>query len=632
MRKNQLFFYLALIMSVITTQGQDNNCPNNLLTNGDFSTATCGGDSAFQSNCVTNWVRSSGSPSLHGYPTNAYAWLWSHAGGGESIAGSINFTANTTYTISFRIKTDGVNADCTENIATNSQVFIVATNNAGAVTASPTGDIILNQPASASLNNWTSITTTFTPTANYSQLWVYPFKQVSDGCQVNLTIDDICITLAPNNQGAYCCEGENLVDNGNFESTNTSFSSHYTNDASLFPGAYNIDNNATLFGATINDHSFCSDSTQYANNSQFLLVNGKTTQFAGTFATVWEQTINTDPEKNYKLCANFKNMPQCTFDILPEIQFEINGQLYGWEKINTDPTNPCDWLQITECFTGESDVTTIKILLKEDGLGDGNDLAIDDISVQQKLDQNLSLTIQNQGNPQQITGSINTIDIVDDALLTEGSCFNNDDDNKYYWFVYELASFPFNAPIDFVNMAPNSFSWSSNIGGFSSQLPTSANPTWDLTTTFPNYTFENNKLYVIGMYVPSCCDSCYDEAWSYQLTLNGFKNSDSNLDTVFTTEVKEHIKALFKSFDGAENINTIENSLSIYPNPVGSILNINTQETIESYEIYDLLGKKIQSNTISENKIDVSNLNASLYILHVKTTTNKSHSIKFIKQ
>jgi hypothetical protein len=364
-----------------------------------------------------------------------------------------------------------------------------------------------------------------------------------------------------------------------------------------------------------------------------MVINGKTQQPVGTSSVVWEQTLTLDIDKEYKLCANFKNMPQCTFDILPEIQFEIDGQLFGWEQINTDPNNPCDWLQITECFTGKNDFATVKILLKEDGIGDGNDFAIDDISVQQKLDQNLSLTVQNQGNPQQITGSINTIDTVDDTLANEGTCFN-DDDYKYYWFVYELSSFPFNAPIDFVNMAPNSFSWSSNIGGYSSQLPTSTNPVWDLTTTFPNYTFENNKLYVVGMYVPSCCDSCYDEAWSYQLTLNGFKNSDNTIETVFTTEVKEYIKALFKSFDGSEpeNINVNETALSIYPNPVGGVININTTETIESYEIYDLLGKRIQGDIINQNKIDVTNLNASMYILHVTTSANKNHSIKFIKQ
>ncbi len=453
-------------------------------------------------------------------------------------------------------------------------------------------------------------------------------------------IDNICIsndctsTLQdePTNEGSFCCEGENLVENGNFEFGDNGFGSDYAKDPLLYPGAYSVDDNANIFGTNIDDHSFCADSSLYANNDLFLLINGKTTQPTGTTAIVWEQTLNVSPEGEYKLCANFKNMPQCTFDVLPEIQFEIDGQLLGWETINTDANDPCDWLQITECFTGKDDQVNIKILLKEDGLGDGNDLAIDDISVQQKLDQNLSLTVQNQGNPQQITGSINTLDATDDALLVGETCFN-EDDYRYYWFVYELSAFPFSAPIDFVNMAPNSFSWSSNIGGFSSQLPTSSNPNWDLTTTFPNYTFEDNKLYVIGMYVPSCCDSCYDEAWSYQLTLNGAKNSDDDLDTVFTTEVKEYIKSLFKSFNGSiESVDAHEAPFSIYPNPVNDFISFASKEQITSYEIYDILGKKIQANTLNKKQIDVSTLSANMYFLNVSTATGKKHSVKFIKK
>ncbi len=631
MDKKQLFFYLALIMSVITTTGQDNNCQNNLLINGDFTTASCGGSFAFQNGCVSNWVRSGGSPSLHNYPANPHAWLWSHAGIGEAIAAGFNFSANTAYTISFRIKTDGVNENCTQTIANNSEVFIVATNSAGTVTPTPSGDIIINQPSSAYLSNWVTVTTTFTPTTNYSQLWIYPFKEVSDGCQVNLSIDDICITLASNDLGAYCCDGDNLVNNGNFENGLTGIGTSYLNTP-FGPGSYDVRMDGNPFNANITDHSFCIDPSLYPTNDSFMVVNGKTQQPVGASSVIWEQTIDVEPEKNYKLCANFKNMPQCTFDILPEIQFEIGGQLLGWETINTDASNPCDWLQITECFTGKEDQVTIKIHLREDGLGDGNDLAIDDISVQQKLDQNLSLTVQNQGNPQQITGSINTLDSTDDLLLVGDTCFN-EDDYKYYWFLYELSAFPFSAPIDFVNMAPNSFSWSSNIGGFSSQLPTSTNPNWDLTTTFPNYTFENNKLYVIGMYVPSCCDSCYDEAWSYQLTLNGAKNSNDTIDTVFTTEVKEHIKSLFKSFDGSnEGIDVDETPFSIYPNPVDNFISFASKEQITSYQIYDMLGKKIQSNVVNKKQIDVSNLSANMYFLNVSTATGKTHSVKFIKK
>jgi hypothetical protein len=247
--------------------------------------------------------------------------------------------------------------------------------------------------------------------------------------------------------------------------------------------------------------------------------------------------VQIDPEKNYKFCANFKNMPQCTFDIKPEIRLEVNGQLTDWITFDTNSDDPCDWQQISEFFEGDQDVLDIKIHLKEDGLGDGNDLAIDDISLQAKLDQNLNISVLHQGDRQQLTGSINSIDTTDDTLLVGDICAEDNNGNQYYWFVYELANYPITQPIDFVNMAPDSFAWSSNIGGFNNQLPTSANPIWGLTTTFPNYNFEHNKLYAIGLFVPTCCDSCYDEAWSYQITFSSESNTPPAMN-VFTSEIK----------------------------------------------------------------------------------------------
>ncbi len=622
----------------MTTKAQTELCEENLFTNGDFSNSTCGGSSAFQSNCVSNWSVTDGSPSLNGYPSNSYAWLWSHGGIGEAIEGNFNFTMGTTYTISFRIKTDGINSDCTEIIANNSEVFIVATNSTGNITQNPIGEIIVNNPSSAYLGNWINITTSFTPNLNnYTKLWIYPFKKISDNCQVNLSIDDICITEAISNNGAYCCEGENMVDNGNFENGLNGISTSYTNPL-LGPGSYDVRTDGVPFNANITDHSFCQDPATYSSNDSFVVVNGKTQQPIGTSSVIWEQTISTQLDKNYKLCANFKNLPQCTFDILPEIQVEINGNLFPWTVINTDASNPCDWQKIEECFISSNDEITIKIHLKEDGNGDGNDLAIDDIAVLEKLDQNLSLTVQNQGSPQQITGSINTIDTADDIILVEQECSEQNNGYQYYWFIYELTTFPFNPPIDSASMAPNSWSWSSNLGGFSTQLPpaTSANPVWDLTTTFPNYTFENDKLYVIGMYSPSCCDSCYDEAWTYQLTFNGARTSSETVmdSSLFTPEAKKYLKSMFREFNNTTSTDIINNNIgvSIYPNPTNDILYINSNKAIKAYEIYDMLGKRILTKTTNVKQVDLSILQSNMYIITIEMGKGEKQTLKFIKK
>lgn len=455
--------------------------------------------------------------------------------------------------------------------------------------------------------------------------------------------DNICIQDCdiqggePTNEGAFCCEGDNLVENGNFENGTNGFTSDYTEDTSLYPGAFHVSNDASIFGTTVTDHSACVDPEQYSANTDFLLVNGRTTQPAGTTSVIWQQTVQIDFEKTYKFCANFKDLPQCTFNIKPEIRLEVNGQLYDWITIDTNSDDPCDWQQISECFEGEQDILDIKIHLKEDGLGDGNDLAIDDISLQAKLDQNLNISVLHQGSPQQLTGSINSIDTTDDALLVEDTCIEQNNGYQYVWFVYELelSSFPFTNPLDFINMVPDTFAWSSNIGGFNNQIPTSTNPVWGLTTTFPNYNFEHNKLYVIGMYVPSCCDSCYDDAWSYQITLST-ENGNSSSINVFTQEVKDHLRSLFVM--GETNNGTLGRdetdlvNFSMFPNPTSDVLHFNSEESIVSYKITDITGKLVQSKAIEVSEIDVSQLSANMYFVTVTTASGKSHTEKFIKK
>lgn len=456
--------------------------------------------------------------------------------------------------------------------------------------------------------------------------------------------DNICIqdcdiqTGEPNNEGAFCCEGDNLVENGNFENGAGGFNSDYTEDASLYPGAYNVSNDASIFGTAVTDHSACVDPEQYSDNENFLLVNGRTTQPSGTSSVIWEQSIQIDFEKTYKFCANFKDLPQCTFNIKPEIRLEVNGQLFDWITIDTNSDDPCDWQQISECFEGENDVLDIKIHLKEDGLGDGNDLAIDDISLQAKLDQNLNISVLHQGNPQQLTGSINSIDTVDDALLVEDVCAEQNNGYQYIWFTYELelSSFPFTQPLDFVNMVPDTFAWSSNIGGFNNQLPTSANPVWGLTTNFPNYNFEHNKLYVIGLYVPSCCDSCYDEGWSYQITLSTLNNDSGTTLNVFSSEVKDRLRSLFVMGDsqsgtlGREEADVI--NFNMFPNPTSDVLRFNSDEPIVAYKITDITGKLVQSKAIEISEIDVSQLSDNMYFLTVTTESGIKHTEKFIKK
>src|SRR5690606_2927402 len=243
-----------------------------------------------------------------------------------------------------------------------------------------------------------------------------------------------------------------------------------------------------------------------------LVVNGKTQQSGNS--VIWEQTISgLDPKGSYIFCANFKNMPQCTFDILPQVDIEVSvAGSSGFTTINTT-SNPCYCYLNSYIFTPSSSTVTLRIILDENGNGDGNDIAIDDISVTKLIDPELDITVQHQGNPQQITASINTIDTSDDKL--------HGNECDYYWFVAEVDSYN-----------PLVINYSTFESGNASGNTINSSP-WDLTTTFPGYVFNNNTMYIIGLYTPAC--DCYDEGFTYQLT---YKNRGGE---GMTEAQKEHI-------------------------------------------------------------------------------------------
>ena len=80
-------------------------------------------------------------------------------------------------------------------------------------------------------------------------------------------------------------------------------------------------------------------------------------------------------------------------------------------------------------------------------------------------------------------------------------------------------------------------------------------------------------------------------------------------------------------------ITKIGNSkITIFPNPVKDVITINYErEPIESYEIFDVTGQVIQSNSmINGNQIDVSNLSKGVYCLRLINHKERI-VLKFIK-
>src|SRR5699024_1794982 len=222
---------------------------------------------------------------------------------------------------------------------------------------------------------------------------VYFLLDLNTNPNEKYAFDNICIydqTAAepsPRPKISCCRKGEDLLKNGTFEEGDKGFHSDYKQDSATLPGQFNVSNTSEAFGLAVKDHTYCTDSS-FVHNKQFLLVNGLTNQPENSSAVVFSQTVELKKHRQYKICAALKNLPQSTFDILPEIQIEANGNIViPYTRIDAKAEDPCDWVLLSRCFnTGGEKNTTISFRLKEDGLGDGNDLALDDMSLKELAD------------------------------------------------------------------------------------------------------------------------------------------------------------------------------------------------------------------------------------------------------
>jgi hypothetical protein len=68
----------------------------------------------------------------------------------------------------------------------------------------------------------------------------------------------------------------------------------------------------------------------------------------------------------------------------------------------------------------------------------------------------------------------------------------------------------------------------------------------------------------------------------------------------------------------------------VYPNPVASILTVESSQSIDKLEIYNVLGKRVGMISDS-NSMDMSELNSGIYMLKI-FSGNKVSSQKIIKK
>jgi hypothetical protein len=91
------------------------------------------------------------------------------------------------------------------------------------------------------------------------------------------------------------------------------------------------------------------------------------------------------------------------------------------------------------------------------------------------------------------------------------------------------------------------------------------------------------------------------------------------------TTIVANTTARIKAEDDLANINTNENIITLYPNPAQDRINIVDVENNKSYQVYDLMGRKVLFS--KEASIDISNLVRGVYIVMIGT-----RKIRFTKE
>jgi hypothetical protein len=205
--------------------------------------------------------------------------------------------------------------------------------------------------------------------------WGYAY--IDDFCNTD------CVEVHPT-----CGSGPNLVRNGDFEEGDSEIGSELLYQpapgapGAVLPGEYSIVNGAQAGTISptwlVNDHESCA-------TGKFLAVNGATGRTGSR--RIWSQTISVVPGTAYRFCANLRNLPQCVLDVAPKVEVRFTSSpevvIPSVIVIDADPSMPCAWKRQSRRIVIPPGVVsvTVEIRLDESGEGDGNDLAIDDLSL-----------------------------------------------------------------------------------------------------------------------------------------------------------------------------------------------------------------------------------------------------------
>lgn len=120
-------------------------------------------------------------------------------------------------------------------------------------------------------------------------------------------------------------------------------------------------------------------------------------------------------------------------------------------------------------------------------------------------------------------------------------------------------------------------------------------------------TVNNSNIFTLGLYADGSAGSfngAIDDLKIYNYAINATEVSNLYNNNTLTSE----------------NFNTNNLEVSLYPNPVRDILNIEIENDIQSIEIYNIQGQRVLSS--NQNQINVSDLASGMYLVRIQDIDN----------
>lgn len=418
-----------------------------------------------------------------------------------------------------------------------------------------------------------------------------------------------------------CCETENnLIPNGSFESGNTGFSTGgYTYQGAIAPGSVQEGQYSIVNSSQANTISNCwdlVDHTTCEEDGHFMVVNGRTHNPFN--AIVYEQSdIEVEEGKEYKFCMYYQHLPQCSFDVFNPDDLFVGidgGDIIGEDDCEGDEEH-CGWTKITYTLIATSSHMNIQILINEGGIGDGNDVAFDDISLVEKGPMPSNYCTFNIATTSTGTGTYNITATAVTNPLPSGY--------NVQWTVTEA----------------NCSTWAP-IGG-----TTMSYSGWNpYNTNFPGYccnpgsgtagSFSTSKCYILSRVVSDCCH----EDCEHRILISSQPGLLAQAKGGKQPEEDETV--LMMSADGGENWVPLQvfsnNNIELYPNPGDGAVGIRSSSSLQGAKVtvYNVESKVVLKQSIEGTKsnVNISSLPNGVYSFEIVESNGAITHKRYIKK